>query len=105
MSTSLTFQQFTDPNTNSGIKGNWGYAIYYEKKIWIPVIIAENRLKEVLQYLTEHFNTNSIIFSAVLNPERLKKHLKHIVREWNEYFEEIDEYSHCIEIEWRDQVK
>ena len=41
-----------------------------------------------------------MIFSAVLNPEEFKTHLRNIVREWNQWYEEMQDYSYCIEIKY-----
>jgi len=81
------------------IQGNWGYAVIKDGAIWIPTIMG--RLKPILQDLYERTRIKRMIFSAVLNPEVLKSHLKNIVREWDVWFEEAGDYSHCIEIDYK----
>ena len=80
------------------IQGNWGYAIVKDEEIWIPAIMGP--MSQILQGLYEKTGIKKMIFSAVINPEGFKKHLKNIKREWNEWFPEIEDYSHCIEIEY-----
>lgn len=67
--------------------------------IWIPAIMES--LSIILNEIYKRTKIKRIIFSAVLNPESLKSHLKNIVREWDEWFEEVGDYSHCIEIEYK----
>jgi len=80
------------------IQGNWGYAVIKNGAIWIPAI--EGDMKIILKKLYEMTGINRMIFSAVLNPESLKSHLKNIIKEWDEWFEEVGDYSHCIEIKY-----
>jgi len=80
------------------IHGNWGYAVIKDDAIWIPAI--EGDMKIILKKLHEMTGMNRIIFSAVLNPGSFKKHLKNIVKEWDAWFEEVGDYSHCIEIKY-----
>ena len=80
------------------IHGNWGYAVIKDDAIWIPAI--EGDMKIILKKLHEMTGMNRIIFSAVLNPGSFKKHLKNIVKEWDAWFEEAQDYSHCIEIKY-----
>lgn len=85
------------------IYGDWGYAVVYENVVWIPAV--KGNLKEILAWLYKKTGIKRIIFSAVLNPEELKKHLKNIKREWDEWIEEVGDYSHCIEIEYEENGK
>lgn len=80
------------------IHGDWGYAVVYENVVWIPAISGD--LKRILNDLYVRTGIKRIIFSAVLNPGSLKSHLKNITREWDEWFEEVGDYSHCIEIKY-----
>jgi len=81
------------------IQGNWGYAVIKDGAIWIPAIMG--RLKPILQELYKRTGIKRIIFSAVLNPESLKSHLRNIVKEWDVWFEQAGDYSHCIEIDYQ----
>jgi len=81
------------------IQGNWGYAVIKDGAIWIPAV--EGRLKPILQGLYERTGIKRMIFSAVLNPESLKSHLRNIMREWDVWFEEAGDFSHCIEINYQ----
>jgi hypothetical protein len=80
------------------IERNWGYAVIHEGKIWIPAIIGN--MGEILRDLHKKTGITKMIFSAVLNPESFKTHLKNIVKEWDEWYDEMGDYSHCIEIEF-----
>jgi len=80
------------------VQGDWGYAIIYPDKIFIPAFIG--RLRPLLDMLYQNTKIERMIFTAILNPEGLKKHLRNIKREWDEWFEEAGDYSHCIEIEY-----
>ena len=81
------------------IHGNWGYAVIKDGAIWIPAI--EGDMKIILKKLYEITGINRMIFSAVLNPNSFKKHLKNIVKEWDAWFEQARDYSHCIEINYQ----
>lgn len=80
------------------IMGDWGYAVVKNNSIWIPAIVGD--LSLILNELYKRTKIKRMIFSAVLNPDYLKSHLKNIKKEWDEWFEEADDYSHCIEIEY-----
>ena len=79
-----------------------GYAIVQNDSIWIPAVWG--RLGPILKMLNEKTGLKRIIFSAVLNPSELKTHLKNIVKEWDEWFPEVGDYSHCIEIEYKEDA-
>ena len=81
------------------IQGNWGYAVIKDGAIWIPAVMG--RLKPTLQDLYERTGIKRMIFSSVINPESLKSHLRNITKEWDEWFEEAEDYSHCIEIDYK----
>jgi len=81
------------------IHGNWGYAVIKGDVIWIPAIVGD--MKIILKKLYEMTGINRMIFSAVLNPNSFKKHLKNIIKEWDAWFEEVGDYSHCIEIDYQ----
>jgi hypothetical protein len=87
-----------DDSKNSTIVAGWGYSVIKDGAIWIPVIMGKMSL--VLKDLYEKTGIKRMIFSAVLNPDELKSHLRNIKREWDEWFPEAQEYSHCIEIEY-----
>ena len=80
------------------ISGNWGYAIIKDDCIWIPAFMC--RLSPLLKALYKKTGLKKMIFSAILNADKLRPHLKNIKREWDEWFEEAKDYSHCIEIEY-----
>ena len=86
---------------NKIIHGNWGYAVIKDGAIWIPAI--EGDMKIILKKLYEMTGIDRIIFSAVLSPTSFKKHLKNITKEWDAWFEEAQDYSHCIEIKYSPQ--
>lgn len=93
--------EIKEENSAEGLKlykGSWGYAIVRENKLWIPAIQGD--MKEIINALVKKTGINKIVFSAVLNAEKFKKHLKNITKEWDEWFKEAEDYSHCIEIEW-----
>lgn len=81
------------------IQGNWGYAVIKDGAIWIPAVMG--KLKPVLQDLYGRTGIKRMIFSSVINPESLKSHLRNITKEWDEWFEEAEDYSHCIEIDYK----
>jgi len=81
------------------IQGNWGYAVIKDGAIWIPAVMG--KLKPALQDLYERTGMKRMIFSSVINPESLKSHLRNITNEWDEWFEEAKDYSHCIEIDYK----
>jgi hypothetical protein len=83
---------------DSRLVGSWGYAVIKDDAIWIPVIVG--KLAPILKSLYDLTKIKRMIFSAVLNPNELKSHLRNIIREWDEWFEETGDYSHCIEIEY-----
>lgn len=85
------------------LEGDWGYAIVEDDKIWIPAI--RGNMGNIIRELHKRTGIKRMIFSAVLNPESFKKHLKNIVREWDEWFKEVEDYSHCIEIEFNEATK
>jgi hypothetical protein len=78
--------------------GSWGYAVVKKGAIWIPAVFGP--LHPILQNLYDITGIKRMIFSAVLNPDSFKTHLKNIIREWDEWFKEVEDYSHCIEIEY-----
>lgn len=82
------------------IEGRWGYACWEDDRVFIPAVIANEEwpLRRVLAYLYEKTGITRMIFTAVLQPEDLKVHLRNIVREWDEYVPQYEDYSHCIEI-------
>lgn len=79
-------------------EGEWGYAIVKDGVLWIPVI--SGNMSEILQDLYEKTGITKMIFSAILNPESFKLHLKNITREWDEWFDKLQDWSHCIEISY-----
>lgn len=82
------------------IEGPWGYACVSSGRVFIPAVQAtpEWPLRRVLAHLHQLARAKAFIFSAVLNADGLKSHLRNITREWDEWFEEVGEFSHCIEI-------
>ena len=80
------------------LSGSWGYAVVKKDAIWIPAVMGD--LRQILDGLYEKTKIKRMIFSAVLNPEEMRKHLKNIKREWNQWWEEMGDYSYCIEIEY-----
>lgn len=81
------------------IEEPWGYACVDEDCVWIPVVFGPLRL--ILADIHKRTGKTRMIFSAVLDAEELKTHLRHIVREWDQWFAEIGDWSHCIEIEYK----
>jgi len=80
------------------IETEWGYYVIKDDKIYIPVINAVGKLGMILKELHLKHNINRFIFSAVLNRESLIPHLRHIVREFEEFHDKAKCYSHCIEV-------
>lgn len=84
------------------IDGPWGYACVKDGVVYIPAVVATEQwpLRRVLAELHGKARTRRFIFTAVLDAEGLKLHLRNIVREFDEYVPEFEDYSHCIEIEY-----
>jgi hypothetical protein len=85
------------------IDGEWGYACVEDGAVFIPAVKATDEwpLRRVLAHLHAETGLSRFIFSAVLNPDSLKPHLRNIVREWDEYVPEVGDHSHCIEIAYQ----
>lgn len=73
-----------------------GYAVIDNDILWIPAIFSP--LGVTLEALYKKTGLRRIKFSAVLNPQKLKLHLRNVVAETDEYSEQHKAYSHCIEI-------
>lgn len=86
---------------NKVIQGEWGYAVLKDGALWIPAISGS--LGKILNGLYKKTGIKRMIFSAVMNPNELKKHLRNIKREFDVWFEEIKDWSHCIEIEYEEK--
>jgi len=84
--------------TEELIEGDWGYAIVKGDELWIPAIQGD--MGKILRMLHEKTGKKTMVFSAVLNPESFKKHLKNVVAEWDAWFEEVEDWSHCIKIDY-----
>jgi hypothetical protein len=84
------------------IDGPWGYACREADAVFIPAVSAtpDYPLRRVLRELFERTGETRMVFSAILNPDDLRPRLRNIVREWDEYVEYMDDYSHCIEIRY-----
>ena len=80
------------------IQGHWGYAIVKDDAIYIPAIMGN--MAEILDGLYKLTGQKKMIFTAIIFPDKFRKHLKNIKREWDEYVPEFEDYSHCIEIEY-----
>lgn len=80
------------------ISGKWGYAILEDNALYIPAIMTDN-LSGVLAELYNETKQRRMIFTAVINPEKLKRHLRNIKKEWIQKVGEGD-CSYCIEIEY-----
>ena len=78
-----------------------GYAIVHKDVIYIPAIIVGEgvRMKDIIGELVKRTGINRIIFTACYSTF-LKSKLRNIVREWDEWFKEVEDYSHCIEVKW-----
>jgi len=96
----LTYTETTSPNGFPSIKGNWGYAVFKDNMIYIPVITAESQMNAIINYLVQHFDSRSIRFISILNPKSFKKHLNNIIAEGHIYVPEIDEHVPYIDITW-----
>lgn len=82
------------------LDGDWGYACVEGDAVFIPVVQAtpDWPLRRVLAHLHAETHLRRFVFSAVLNPDELKSHLRHVVKEWDEFVPYLGDYSHCIEI-------
>jgi len=80
------------------IERDWGYACIEKDCVWIPFV--RGRLSKILREIYEETGMTRMIFSAIVNPRQFKKHLKNITREWDEWHERCEDYSHCIEIKY-----
>lgn len=38
--------------------------------------------------------------APAVSPNGLRSHLRHVVREWDEWVPQMEDYSHCIEIRY-----
>lgn len=94
-----TQRSHADPKV---IDGGWGYAREEPDAVFIPVVMAtmEHSLGRVLAELYALTNQTRMIFSAVLDADKFRPHLRNIVREWDEYVPELEDESHCIEIRY-----
>lgn len=83
----------------------WGYAVIDDANdcLWIPAIWTDS-MAEVLDELYKETGKTKMIFSAVLNPDSFRKHLRNIRREWKEWHEQAKDWSYCIEIEYEPTV-
>jgi len=79
-----------------------GYACVKDNVIYIPVIMGNMRL--VLDALYKKTGISKMVFTAVINPDYLKTHLHNIKKEWDEWYPEVGDYSHCIEIEYKSKL-
>lgn len=78
------------------------YAIVEEGVILVPSIFTIEggaHMKDILGRLVSETGIHRIIFTSAYSIQ-LKEKLKNIVREWDERFDEVSDYSHCIEVEW-----
>lgn len=84
------------------IDGPWGYACIEQDAVYIPAVVASQEwpLRRVLAHLHEQSGLTRMVFSAVLDAESLKSHLRNIVREWDEFVPEMGDTSHCIEVRY-----
>lgn len=84
------------------IDGPWGYACVQEDAVFIPAVQAtpEWPLRRVLAHLFEQTGKRRIVFSAVLDAASLKTHLRRVVKEWDEWVPMMEDYSHCIAIDY-----
>ena len=92
-----------EPNTPlEVIAGPWGYACRQAEAVFIPAVVAtpDYPLRRVLAEIFKKTGETRMIFTAILNPDDLRPRLRNIVREWDEYVEYLDDYSHCIEIRY-----
>lgn len=89
------------------IDGPWGYACVVDDALFIPAVMAtpEWPLRRVLAHLHAESGLTRMVFSAVLDAEGLKPHLRNIVREWDEFVEEMGDWSHCIEVRYEAAAK
>lgn len=85
------------------IEGEWGYACVQDGAVFIPAVVAtaEWPLRRVLAHLHRETRLRRMIFSAVLNSSALTPHLRHVVKEWDEWVPEMQSFSHCIEIDYQ----
>jgi hypothetical protein len=81
--------------------GAIGYVIVKDNTIYCPAIMILDgfKMREIFDRLVKETGINKVIFTAVCSPF-LKQKLHNIKREYDIWFEEIGDYSHCIEVEW-----
>lgn len=82
------------------INGEWGYACVEVDAVFIPAVMAtaDWPLRRVLSHLHKRTGMTRMIFSAILDADSFRPHLRNIVREFDLYVPEFEDYSHCIEI-------
>ena len=88
----------TNPNGDKVVMAEFGYAVIKPEAVYIPAVMG--KLHPVLEFLYDLTNQKRIIFTAVMNPNEFKKHLRNIKGEWDEWFPEMGCYSHFIEIQY-----
>lgn len=88
------------------IEGDWGYACVEPDAVFIPAVMAtpEWPLRKVLAMLHMETGLTRMIFSAILDPDDLRPRLRSVMREWDEWVEEMESHSHCIEIAYQPPV-
>jgi hypothetical protein len=94
----MEFKESKNPNGDTVLNFDKGYAVIHNNKLWVPAIW--DNMGEILDSLVEKTGIKDIIFSAVLNPDKFKEHLRNIIKEWDEWHKEVGDYSHCIEIKY-----
>ena len=80
-----------------------GYACVKDNVLYIPAIMG--KMGDILEALYKKTGITRMVFTAVMFPEEFKKHLKNIVSEHDEWFEEVGDYNHFIEIGYEPRYK
>lgn len=98
----IDVSEIIGPEGYKVLNGDFGYAVIVGDTLWIPAVMGD--MKEALKELHQRTGITKMVFSAILNPEQFKKHLKNIVREFKEWSPEYEEYVDCIEIKYEPEL-
>ena len=74
-----------------------GYAVLTPTAIFVPAFMG--KLRPLLAWLRSLTDVRLVTFTAILNPKKLRHHLRNVRREWDEWLPDEEAHSHCLQIE------
>lgn len=95
----MRFRKTKNHNDQEVLSWDGGYAVIDGDILWIPAIVTDS-LGNTLKELHEETGLTRMKFSAILNPDEFRTHLKNIVHEGKEWSEAHDDWSYCIEVKF-----